>query len=493
MTRNNAQTSAPRSKSLPVFRLGLVLLLLTVLGGCIPTVKEVGEAPPPADFGKAHDTVNTARLSLFLHLKDPNGPGVRFEIKDLEVLAGQVWLPVTKGPLQLDSEKIAARQIFLGGRAVPPGRYDRLRFTVTKGSYRQSTGEYTTVSTTPYRVELALSSSVFLDRNDSQSLFVIWDVRRSLEGPRGLRPAMALVPPLRQLFNDLVYVACPDINTIFVIRCDKDWVADSFGVKGRPTYLAMAPDSSDRRLYVLASGESRMKLVELNSQRIVDSYVIPLAVEPSQMAVSPDGESLYILDKGDSFLSRLDLQSGRLLARVRMGYEPQYMTYLAARSVLAVSSVMSQEVTFYDPLTLQQVGSVATGSSPDGLLLSNNLLYIAEKDADTVSIFDFGNNLMRSRLNVGSGPRRLLDNGYHIYVSNYDDGSLSVIYPGQLEVGRQIRGLGRPLEMIFDQAYRRLYVGDEKEEGLAVIDSNIDKLKGYIKFGARPLGLAIIQ
>ncbi|MEJ2691201.1 MAG: YncE family protein [Deltaproteobacteria bacterium] len=491
MIKTNAPTYT--CNRLPFAAIGLLLLflLLAVLTGCVPTVKESSE--PLADLGNEQDTVNTARLSLFLNLKDPTGPGIRLELKDLEVLADQIWLPVTSGPLLLDSEKIADSQVFLGGRAMPPGRYDRLRFTVSQSSLRQANGEYKTVTTDPYLMDLVLSTPLLLDKDDSRSLFITWDARGSLEGPSGLHPVMAVSPPLRQLFIDLVYVACPDINTIFIIRSDKNWVADSFGVKGHPTYIAMDPDPSNQRLYVLAARESRIKTVELNSQRVVDSFPIPLAIEPSFMTISPDGQWVYVLDESQNYLSRLDLESGRLLDRVRLGYEPQYVAYLADQNFLAVSSVISQTVSFRDPQNLSEVGSVHTGSSPDGLLVSNNLLYIAERGANTVSVVDLTMNKIQSRVDVGLGPRRLLDNGSQIYVSNYDDGSLSVIYPGQLEVGREIYGLGRPLEMVYDQNYRRIYVGDEKEAGLAIIDSNINQLKGYIKLGARPLGLAIIQ
>jgi len=472
-------------------RLVLAVLLLVVLGGCVPVEKE--DKALLADIGNENDTINTARLSLFLTLKDPKGPGVRLELTNLEILADKAWLPVTSAPLKLDSEKIVASQVFLGGRAVPPGSYGRLRFTVTQSSYRLGSGEYQPASTGPDTLELELASPLFIDKDDSQCLFLTWDVLESLERYEKFRPVMTVAPPLRQLFVDLVYVTCPDIDTIFVIRSDKNWVTDSFGVRGHPTYIAMDPDPSSQHLYVLASRESRIKVVELNSQRVVDSFSIPLIREASFMTISPDGNWAYVLDKRDSYLSLLDLQSGTLVNRVRTGYEPQYETYLVDRNILAVSSVISQTVSLRDPLNLNEVISIPVGYSPDGLLVSNNQLYIAERGANTVAIFDLETNQIKSRLSVGFGPRRLLDNGNQIYVSNYDDGSLSVIYPGQLDVGREIQGLGRPLEMVFDLNYSSIYVGDEREAGLAIIDSNINQLVGYIKLGARPLGLAIIQ
>ena len=139
------------------------------------------------------------------------------------------------------------------------------------------------------------------------------------------------------------------------------------------------------------------------------------------------------------------------------------------------------------------LASVNTGDSPDGLLASGSLLYIAERGANNVSILDTASNTTQSRIAVGFGPRRLMNIGRQIYVSNYDSGSLSVIYPGQLAVGRDIPGLGNPLEMVYDQTNRWIYVGDEEKAGLAVIDYTTNQLKEYINFGARPMGLAIIR
>jgi DNA-binding beta-propeller fold protein YncE len=492
MTRLTSPTYSAFCNFLNPGRLLLVLLLLAVTNGCAPIDKEIN-APLPHAGSEFDGGINTARLNLFLNLKDPNGPGIRLELNNLEVLADQVWLPVTSGPLQLDSEKIGATQVFLGGRAVPPGRYERLRFTVTKSSFRRGSGEYEAVAAEPYTLELASSSPIFIAKDDSHCMFVTWDLLESLERTEGLQPVMTIAFPLRQLFVDLLYVACPDIDTIFVIRSDKNWVADSFGIRGHPTYIAMDPDPSRQRLYILASRESRIKAVELNSQRIVDSFSIPLTREATFMTISPDGQWAYVLDERESYLSRLDLESGQLLAQVHLGYDPQYVTYLADRNILAVSFLISQTVSFHDPLNLNKVGSIPTGNSPEGLLAVDNRLYIAERGANTVSIFDLSTNMTLSLLSVGFGPRRLLNNGDQIYVSNYDSGSLSVIYPGQLEVGREIHGLGRPLEMILDRTNRWIYVGDERKAGLAIIDSNINQLMGYIEFGARPLGLAIIQ
>ena len=467
----------------------LFLLALLLLAGCQPTLQSVTQ--PAAGLQGNPD--NTARLSFFLNLKESNGPAIRMGLAALEVLADDAWLPVTTTPLQLDSETIGSAQRFLGARAVPPGRYQRFRLRVAEGSVRRDDGGIESVPVDPSLVELELPTPLQLDKDDSECLFLSWDLQGSLERADTFRPALAVFAPVRQLLVDLVYAACPDINTVFVIRSDKNWVVDSFGVKGEPTYMALAPGPSAQRLYVLASREPTIKVVDLVSQRIVESFRIPLVSVPAFMTLSPDGRWVYVLDDRDSYLSRLDLASGNLVKRVRLGYRPRYAVYLTGRSLLAVSSALSQTVSFHDPASLSEVGRVNTGTAPDGLLASDNQLYIAESGANTVSIFDLGSNMMQSRLAVGLRPRRILDNGNQIYVSNYDSGSLSVIFRGQLGAGREIPGLGRPLEMIFNQTNRRIYVGDESRAGLAIIDSTTNRLSGYVTLGARPLGLAVIQ
>ena len=487
--RNSFSEGFYRSRYADVCRLLLPLLIPLILANCqsVPGLEtQTGENLKPVN-------VESARLSLFLNLKTPNGPSIRYETSSLEVLVDHAWLPLAVEPPVLDSEKIGAGQLYLGGQWVAPGTYEGIRFSVTQSSLRRGMENYEVISSTPYVVELKLPSPRQLAKDESLSLFLAWDVERSLENSDNLGPVMTISPPFRQFLRDLVYVACPDIDTIFVIRCDKNWVADSFGITGKPTYIALDQTPAKQILYVLTSRESRIKVVELSSQRIIDSFSIPLVNNPGFMTISPDGQSAYVIDENTNYLSRLDLTTGTLTGRVRLGYQPQYATYLVGRDLLAVASVISQNVSFLDPLNLTEVASIPAGDSPDGMVVTGNRLYIAESGANTVSIMDIPTFTIQARISVGFTPRRLLTIDRQIYVSNYNNGSISVIYPGQLGVGREISGLTKPLEMVYDESFRWIYVGDEQKKGLAIIDYATNQLSGYITLGARPLGMAVIQ
>jgi DNA-binding beta-propeller fold protein YncE len=317
-------------------------------------------------------------------------------------------------------------------------------------------------------------------------------VQNSLLPDNILAPELTAVPAIRQMLINLVFVSCPEIDTIFVVRTDNNWVVDSFGLKGGPTYLAIDP--VDRNLlYVLASHDRMVKVVELSTFRVINFFPAPLNDNPTFMVTGPDGEDAFLLDEQNGYLTRINLTTGRIISRVLLGDRPIYAAYLEELNMLAVALSHSQKVLLLEPDSLRVIRSISTGNEPQGLIVLDNQLILAEYGDNTVSITDLSSRGNQNRLSVGFGPRRLLETGNQIYVSNYKDGSLSILVPGQFGVIQEIYGLGRPLEMAFDQSYFRLFVADEKKAALAVIDTNSNKLTGYIGLGARPFDLDVIQ
>lgn len=466
----------------------LVLLLLALLGGCLTPEKDFNGSL--ADLER--DPFNTARINCFLVLKDDRGQDIRMEVANLEVVADNFSQSIASGPVKVHSAAIGSGQLFMGGKALPPGRYQRLRLTVIKGEARKVDGRFVDVVPEVFVVETDITSDLDLEAGESRTLLITWDVKNSVKADNVLQPELTVTSPLKQMLVDLIFVACPDIDTVFVVRADKNWVVDSFGLTGEPTYMVISPGNRNL-LYVLAARERMVKVVELATQRVVNFFQVPLNDNPTFMALGPEGESAFLLDEQSGYLNRISLSSGASLARVLLNDRPNYVTYLQDIDLLAVSLSLSNTVVLLDPETLQLKRTFPTGIGPGGAVAFDNLLLVAEYGDNTVSIFDITSRGAQSRLSVGFGPRRLLKTGQQIFVSNYLEGSLSVLLPRQFGVIQDIYGLGRPLEMIFDQSYRRLYVADQKNAALAVIDTNSNRLIGKIALGARPLGLEIIQ
>jgi len=471
----------------------LSLFLLAMLNGCLSSPgsdKDFSNQFLMPDL--AQDPSYTARINCFLSLKNDQGPIIRMEVTNIEIISDNFSQSLTNVPLKIDSSDINNGQLFLGGVALPPGLYHRLRLSITKAEVQERGGKYSVIAPEPFSVEVDLTTEMNLKPEDSSTLIIIWDVQNSIRTDNTFFPALTATIPLKQIPIDLVFASCPDIDTIFVVRVDKNWVVDSFGLKGGPTYLAMAPGTG-KLLYVLASRDRMIKVVEVSTYRIINFFPVPLNDEPTFMTISPDGRSGYLLDERSGYLTRINLTTGRNEARILLNYRPKYAVYLQGQNLLAVSLSLSQKVLLLDPESLEVRGTISTGSTPNGLAVSDNHLLIAEYGENTVSITDLSGRGAQSRIAVGFGPRRLLEAGNQLYVSNYNDGSLSVLMSDQLELIQEIFGLGRPLDMVFNGSHHRLYVADEKMAGLAVIDTNSNRLIEHIVLGARPFGLEVIE
>ena len=477
-----------RQPVLHLLGIALVLFLLAAIGGCMPQGGDKAEL----FVTKLKPSPDAARFNGFLTLKDVQGPAIRMQVADLQLLANDVWLPFVDGPLTIDSAEIDESQLFLGAEYLPPGVYRRMRMSVQSVEIRNSDGQYVAVQQAPIQLDLNLASGIELEAGDSRCLLLSWDLTNSLLPDNSVSPALYVIPPLQQLPIDLVFVTCPDIDTIFVIRSDKNWVVDSFAVNGRPVYLTVDPDPSRPRFYVLTSADKMVKVFSVANYKQVDFFQPPLNDAPNFMTISPDGRSGYLLDETSGFITRINLLSGEIMARSRLNYRPSHVLYLEQQDALAVSLSLSQQVLLLDPLTLETRARISTGNSPQGLAVFLNQLYIAEAGDNTVSVIGL-NGEESSRQNVGLRPRRVQVAGDQVFVSNYLDESLSVLVPGQLGVFRDIPEVGRVREMGYNEFFRKLYATDEKAGALAVIDVNSNRLVRRISLGAKPLDLLVVQ
>lgn len=467
-----------------------VWILLVVLGLVLPFS---GCSPQSgAEYSSGFRTGGTegARLSVFLNVKESSGPQVWLRITDIEIRKDNLWTSIASKPLEVDVGRMDWGQAMLAGGPLTPGRYDSLRITFDKAAIHRQ-GKLVFLSLQRPVLEIPISPAIDLKKHDSQSIFITWDVAASTAGTAFIDPVMSAAPQSIPLVADLAYAACPDIDTLYVVRTDKGRVCGSMGITGRPTYLAL--DRSRNRLYVLATDESAIKVIELSTSRLVDVIRVPLTTEPGFMTLSPDGIWAYILDERGHYLIRMDLRSGSLAGRVRLGSRPEYVIYLPDHQRLAVSTAFSQTVFLLNPEDLTIKETVSVGSSPQGLLVWKDFLYITESASNTISIYDLGRRKMKGSLNVGFCPRRLFMSRGHIYVTNFEGGSVSVLLPGQISVLKEIRVGGTPMEMASSVNRRWLYVGNQGSQEVTVIDLTPGRLAGRIALGAAPLGLAVVE
>ncbi|MCK9295157.1 MAG: YncE family protein [Desulfobulbaceae bacterium] len=432
-----------------------------------------------------------ARLSVFLRLKEPEGPNLWMKISNLEVGSHNTWFPLRAARAEIQRQDVRSNGQILAGRGgVPAGQYQSIRFTVEKAALDRD-GEMIFLSVDNPVVEIDFPAELNLAKGDSTSLFLTWDTAGSMQGAAIIRPKMTVSPQSIPLVTDLAYVSCPALDTIYIVRTDLNMVCGSVGISGNPTTLVA--NLVGNRLFVLTPKDSAVKIFELTSNRLIDQIRIPLSVKSTYMTVSADGKKAFLLDEMGNNLLRLDLQTGTVDGQIRIGSRPKYMLYLEEQNLLAISCAYAQKIYFLDATSLTIVNTVDTGGTPDGLLERDNYLYVAESSSNSVSVFELPGGSNKFRVNVGIKPRRLVFGNSHIYISNYGSGNVSMLKPGQLNASRGIQVGGMPFEMDVSLARQWLYVGDEQKGGVAVIDLSSNKVAGWIELGAAPNSFIVVN
>ncbi len=467
-------------------RLLLACGLVSLLCGCV--------AGGGAGSGAGVVAPDAGLLSLFLNLQQNRGPDLEMRLGSIEILSGGgTWQAVTGHVVTVRSGRVGDRRILLARTSLAPGNYHRLRLTLVDALLHEGRAER--ILTPVTRVaELAIPDSLFVGRGDSRSLFLSWDVPSSLAGGNSFRPVLSLAPRLKNLIADVAYVACPDINTVYMIRTDRNWVYDSLGVAGAPSYLLRAPQAATGSLYALTPADMGVKRIAAAANRVVETYRLSMAGRLTHMALGPQGRWAYIVDRARGNILRLDLRSGSVDRRVRLGYGPVYIIYLEKMNLLAVSLSFSQSVVLVDPETLATVRSISTSGRPEGLAVwRDKLLYIAESGSNTVLQYDLELGSAGRRIPVGFSPRRILALDDAIYVADYGSASLSILRPGQLGIARTLPLSGRPLEVADIHGRKLIYVGNEEEEAISIVDPVSMKSVGLIPLGARPAGITVMQ
>jgi DNA-binding beta-propeller fold protein YncE len=469
------------------FLLLLALFLLSSFVGCVPP----GPGGGYTQLQPVERAEKKGRLSLFLNLKETDGPDISMQIAAVDLLAENgAWQNYYSQTVTARSGQIGEGQQFLARMALPPDKYTRIRLKLGEVQLYHDGGQES-LSPKSDEVVLELRDRLHIAEADSRSLFLTWDTKSSLQEGR-FAPELLIAPQLQKLIADVAYVACPDIDTVFMISTEKNRVIDSIGIPGGPIQLLQNGIFGRDRVFVLTGSE----LISFSTfaNEVIERNNLSMTRKAVHMAFSPSGRWGYIIDQQRGSVLRMDMHAGAVVGQARLNYAPNYIVFHEEANLLAVSVGIAQNVVVLDPESLKTISSISTGVNPDGLMSwEDRRLYIAETGSNSVMVYDFAAGAMVKRIRVGFMPRRIAHSDSFIYVTNPGSRSISVLQPRLLGVSRTISFPDGPLEMAYTPRHKWLYVGCEQGGRIAIIDPLTNEMTGSIELGATPRGILVIE
>lgn len=470
------------SRRMKVSFLSCATAIALLLGGCAVGAGGARKTSPVS--------ADQSLVSLYLSTTGVSTEMIGLTIDGVALLVGDLWIDLRAEPQRLERREIEGRQLLLGMGAFPVGECTRIRFNLRDIRIAGAAGADLEDRT----LELPLARPFGLSGSGSTCLFVDWHLAPPAPGEARFAPRFTAGAQELPLGEDLVYVVCDDIDTLYMVRADTGFVVAALGLPGPLGELAV--DNGRRRLYVLSSGDRAIHVIGSANTQYLERIPLSITVRPRNLCLSADGATAYVSDAATNRVVKVDLESGLIAAQATVGFRPERVHYFESdgRPWLAVSSPTAQRVYLLNAETLAPpVREIPAGLGADGLLFFNDRIYVAERGGGSVSSFDHRSGRQLSRISVGLEPVYLLGVDNKVYVSNQRDAALSVINVGQMSTSRSIPVGSPPYVLAASERRRQLFIAHRSDQSLSVLDLSGERIVGKTMLGGTPYSLAILD
>jgi len=223
--------------------------------------------------------------------------------------------------------------------------------------------------------------------------------------PAGSDPEQfALSPDGKRL-----YVANEDSATTSVVDIAGGGIVQRIPVGSEPEGVGMAPNG--RWLLVTNESADSVSIIDATTHTVVRS--VPVGKRPRDMAFTPDSKMAYVSGEFDASLYRISLQGSEPAVRMlqlRKEARPMSVILDVRRNRLYVSTGRGGTVAVVDIAgpenSFKLVREVPVGTRPWGMALSKDgrLLYTANGPSNDVSVVDTTTLSELGRIAVGRSP-----------------------------------------------------------------------------------------
>ena len=232
---------------------------------------------------------------------------------------------------------------------------------------------------------------------------------------------------------------------------------------------------------------------------------IPIGDRPMGAALSPDGRYLAVSNNGEGTqsLALVSTATGAIVQRIRYRSPEALHVGLAwtpdGRRLFA-SAGGNNKIRAYEfrggllregaPVALKDRPTPATPPYPLGLAVTpdGRTLLVAQNLLRTVAAIDLATGRRRAEAPTGSLPYAVAvtAGGEKAYVSNWGEGSLTVVRAGDLApVGTVAVGL-HPSALVIDPVRPRVYAANTDDDSVSVVDTTSDRVVATLSLAPYP-------
>jgi uncharacterized repeat protein (TIGR01451 family) len=259
-----------------------------------------------------------------------------------------------------------------------------------------------------------------------------------------------------------------------------------------PAYdIAFSPDGL--RAYAVNATANSVAVIETSTNRVVANLEV---ASPVRVKVSPDNARLYVTGS-ESTVVVFDAQTLARITSIQVGSSPAGLALAPGGKLAYVANRNADSVSVIDTSSNTVVATVTVGAFPVAVALSPNgrQLYVANSLDNSISIVDTAINVVVSTLDVGSGPQgiAITPDGAKAYVSNVHDDTVSVIDIRSNEVVATPIVIGGPSGIVASPDGNAVYVTAYNGSAVRVIDTTTNTVVASQETGSLTIAVDYLR
>jgi YVTN family beta-propeller protein len=221
----------------------------------------------------------------------------------------------------------------------------------------------------------------------------------------------------------------------------------SGALAGEPTeisrYLGPMSLATNGGLWIAQSGIRQPDLLRLDQDGEGFGEFFTAGTDLVGLVLTDD--AIWALDMGEwtgfdetdgGTVERLDRETGRTVARIRVGRAPSAIA--VGEGSVWVTNNLDDTVSRIDLQSNRRLATIPVSSEPVGIATGFGAIWVANTGSDTVSRIDPDRGKVTGTIEVGRGPRGMAVGEGGVWVTNYLDDTVSRINPDTGRVSETI-------------------------------------------------------
>lgn len=253
-----------------------------------------------------------------------------------------------------------------------------------------------------------------------------------------------------------------------------------------PAHAYIAYTSNER--------DNTMSVIDLAKGAVIKT--VPTGQRPRGILVTPDGKYILVCDGDDDAIQVFDAKTYRVVRTIPTP-DPELFALRSSGNPLYVSNENDAQVTVWDINTGKQLAMIPTGTEPEGMDVSPDGQTIVNTSEVTnmAHFIDYATAKITASVLVDSRPRnaRFRHDGSEVWIASELGGTVSVIDPQthaiKAKIAFPIQGLRdseiQPEDIQFTKDDKVAFVALGPANRVAVVDTAAYKVTKYLLVGQR--------